>query len=271
MTDRDPPSGGGNGQAPLEAWRTPYEQLLAMGWGRFLGLVTALYLLIHLLFAGLYLLDPVGIGGTGSHLPLLLEAYFFSVETMATIGYGALYPLSLWVHAVMTLEALTGLILVALITGLAFARFARTPPGISFSPAGRLEPDGDDTWLVLELLNRRHGAIQEVTVALFWASDGDFSDPAGLEALPLELPAGLPLQGRLLLRHRLRRDHPLLGLPGCTGTPATEPSTAATGELLVCFSGIDAILERPIHCLQRYAASAITPRPPCPPPAPAAP
>ena len=153
----------------------------------------------------------------------------------------------------MTLEALTGLILVALITGLAFARFARTPPGISFSPAGRLEPDGDDTWLVLELLNRRHGAIQEVTVALFWASDGDFSDPAGLEALPLELPAGLPLQGRLLLRHRLRRDHPLL-LAGCGASAASD---AATGELLLCFSGIDAILERPIHCLQGYPSSAI--------------
>lgn len=253
MAERDLPSTPSGWRLPLEPWRTPYEQLLAMGWGTFLALVTALYLLIHLLFAGLYLLDPVGIGGTGSHLPLLLEAYFFSVETMATIGYGALYPLSLWVHVVMTLEALTGLILVALITGLAFARFARTPPGIHFSPTGRLQPDGDDTWLVLEVSNRRHGAIQEVTVALFWAADGDFSDPAALEPLPLLLPAGLPLQGRLLLRHRLRRDHPLL-LAGCGASAAGD---AATGELLLCFSGIDAILERPIHCLQRYPSSAI--------------
>lgn len=255
----DDPGGGGVARPP---WRHPYEQLLALRWRDFLGLVTALYLLIHLLFAGLYLLDPGGIGGTGSQLPLLLEAYFFSVETMATIGYGALYPLSLWVHVVMTLEALTGLILVALITGLAFARFARTPPVVGFQPTGRLEPRADGSWLVLELLNRRHSTVHEATVALFWSDDGDFSDPSQLEHLALEMPAGLPLQRQLLLRHRLRPDHPLL-----------RPGTS--GELLVCFSGIDAILERPVHCLQRYPASAITgclPSPsPCTPPAPGAP
>jgi inward rectifier potassium channel len=256
-----PQVAAGGWPAALEPWRNPYEQLLALRWRDFLGLVTALYLLIHLLFAGLYLLDPVGIGGTGSHLPLLLEAYFFSVETMATIGYGALYPLSLWVHVVMTAEALTGLILVALITGLAFARFARTPPGIGFSPTGRLEHHAEGSWLVLELLNRRHSTVHDVTVALFWSGNGDFSDPGQLEPLALELPVGLPLQRQLLLRHRLRSNHPLL--------------QSATGELLVCFSGIDAILERPVHSLQRYPASAIAsclPSPsPCTPPAPAAP
>jgi len=96
------------------------------------------YLLINLLFAGSYLLDHQGIGGTSDGMSLLAQAFFFSVETMATIGYGAVYPESVWVHVVMTAEALVGLLLVALITGLAFARFSRTTHSIRFSQRPRV-------------------------------------------------------------------------------------------------------------------------------------
>lgn len=232
-------------------WRQPYLLLVELSWWRFLALVTALYLLINLLFAGLYLLDPGGIGGAGGggkhgDLPVALGAFFLSVETLATIGYGSLYPDSLWVHLVTTSEAITGLILVALITGLAFARFARTPQSVEFGERARIEPLGGRACLVIRLHNSRPNTIFDVRVRAFW------QPPQGerqLQPLPLLTPDGLPLLDDLRLLHPLEPGGPLAAI-------GSEPA-AAGGELVVSFSGMDATLERPIHLVHRYPASAI--------------
>lgn len=232
----------------LPRWREPYLALIELSWPVFLALVTLVYLLIHLLFAGLYLLDPAGIGGTESTpLPLALQAYFFSVETMATIGYGALYPKTLWVHGVMTAEALVGLILVAVVTGLAFARFARTPQGIRFGKGVRIDHGEGGPSLVLELHNRRHTTLHHLHVRAFWSAQGPGTAEAQ-QLLPLGdlVPPGLPLEEQLVLRHPLNPDHALCGDPLPNG-----------GVLLVCCSAVDATLERPIHILHRYGAHEI--------------
>ncbi|TVS07595.1 MAG: potassium transporter [Cyanobium sp. PLM2.Bin73] len=228
-------------------WRQPYLLLVELSWWRFLALVTALYLLINLLFASLYLLDPAGIGGTGSSdLPLSLRAFFLSVETLATIGYGSLYPDSLWVHLVTTGEAITGLILVALITGLAFARFARTPQSVEFAEQARIEAHEGRACLVIRLHNSRPNTLFDVRVRVFWQPpDGDRQ----LQPLPLLTPDGLPLLDDLRLLHPLENGGPLVAI-------GRDPA-AGGGELLVSFSGMDATLERPIHLVHRYPASAI--------------
>jgi inward rectifier potassium channel len=228
-------------------WRQPYLLLVELSWWRFLALVTGLYLLINLLFAGLYLLDPAGIGGSGSSdLPLGLRAFFLSVETLATIGYGSLYPDSLWVHLVTTGEAITGLILVALITGLAFARFARTPLSVTFGERARIEAlDGRDC-LVIRLHNSRPNTLFDVRVRVFWQP---LEGERQLQPLPLLTPDGLPLLDDLRLLHPLENGGPLAAI-------GRDP-LAGGGELLVSFSGMDATLERPIHLVHRYPASAI--------------
>ena len=239
-SDQAPPP-----QRPWGGWRQPYLLLVELSWGRFLALVTALYLLINLLFAGLYLLDPSGIAGSDD-LPVALRAFFLSVETLATIGYGSLYPDSRWVHLVTTGEAITGLILVALITGLAFARFARTPRSVTFGERARIEAVDGRECLVIRLHNGRANTIFDVRVRAFW------QPPEGerqLQALPLLAPDGLPLQDDLLLLHPLEPGGPLSAI----GLEAA----LARGELLVSFSGMDATLERPIHVVHRYPASAI--------------
>lgn len=232
-------------------WRQPYLLLVELSWWRFLALVTGLYLLINLLFAGLYLLDPAGIGGGeggggGSDLPLTLRAFFLSVETLATIGYGSLYPDSLWVHLVTTGEAITGLILVALITGLAFARFARTPQSVEFAEQARIEAHEGRECLVIRLHNSRPNTLFDVRVRVFWQPP----DPdRQLRPLPLLTPDGLPLLDNLRLLHPLESGGPLAAI-------GRDPAVGV-GELLVSFSGMDATLERPIHLVHRYPASAI--------------
>lgn len=230
----------------LHPWREPYLLLLEVGWWGFIGLITVGYGLIHLLFAGLYLLDPAGIGGTTDTMPLLLEAFFFSVETMATIGYGALHPVSLWVHAVSTAEALTGLILVALITGLAFARFARTPHNLSFGPTASIETVEGREQLVLVLLNRRRSVIHDLRAQLFWSPASSTEDPSQWQELPLLLPRGLPLIRTMRLVHPLESG-PLQNLLG----------SPTDGVLLVSATGVDATLERPTHAWHCYTTAMI--------------
>ena len=226
-------------------WRQPYLLLVELSWWRFLALVTGLYLLINLLFAGLYLLDPAGIGGSDD-LPVSLRAFFLSVETLATIGYGSLYPDSLWVHLVTTGEAITGLILVALITGLAFARFARTPQSVEFAGQARIEAHEGRECLVIRLHNSRPNSLFDVRVRVFWQPQ---QGERQLRPLPLLTPDGLPLLDDLRLLHPLENGGPL-------ATIDRDPA-AGGGELLVSFSGMDATLERPIHLVHRYPASAI--------------
>jgi inward rectifier potassium channel len=228
------------GAAPAD-WRQPYLLLIEASWPRFLLMVTLAYGLIHVLFAALYLLDADGIGGLSPQMALPLQAFFFSVETMATIGYGSVYPRSHWVHAVMTLEALSGLILVALITGLAFARFARTPRSIRFAERVQVRRLDGTPALLIDLHNERRAPIFDVRVQAVWRCH----DRDGLprhEVLPLQLPDGLPLQERLTLVHHL--------------DPAGDLSQRQGG-LLVTFSGVDATLERPIHAAHHYPAEEI--------------
>lgn len=235
-----PDEAADQGAAPAD-WRQPYLLLIEASWPRFLLLVTLAYGLIHVLFAGLYLLDVDGIGGLSPRMALPLQAFFFSVETMATIGYGAVYPQSHWVHAVMTLEALAGLILVALITGLAFARFARTPRCIRFAERVQLRVLDGSPALLIDLHNERRTPIFDVRVQAVWS----WNDSDGLprhEPLPLQLPDGLPLHQRLTLVHHL---DPASDLP------------QRPGELLVTFCGVDAGLERPVHAAHHYPAEEI--------------
>ncbi|MFM7649248.1 MAG: hypothetical protein ACKO50_14520, partial [Cyanobium sp.] len=72
-------------------WREPYLLALALPWPAFLGLIAMAYLALNLLFAGLYLLEPTGLGGTAGPRTSLAEAFFFSVQTLGSIGYGALH------------------------------------------------------------------------------------------------------------------------------------------------------------------------------------
>lgn len=234
-------------------WRQPYLLLIEASWPRFLLLVTGLYLLIHLLFTALYLVDPAGIGGLSEQMALPLQAFFFSVETMATIGYGALYPLSHWVHLVMTAEALGGLLFLALITGLAFARFERFPASITFAPRAPLGQRRDHSCLLLELRNARPSTLQGVAVRAFWCEP----DGAGLiryQPLELDHPDDIPLEAGLDLRLALPlpAEGPLAGLK----TPATRLPPGC-GDLLLTVRATDATLERPVHASHRYGPDAL--------------
>lgn len=108
-----------------------YHYLLGMAWGRFLVLILVLYVAFNVLFAGLYTAGGDCINASDPDSFLL--AFSFSVQTMASLGYGAMHPTTPWSHLVTIVEAFLGLIVTAMVTGLMFAKFARPAGRIGFS------------------------------------------------------------------------------------------------------------------------------------------
>ena len=117
----------------LEKWeyRDAYQWLLALSWPQFVALIAAVYIILNLIFAAIYALGGNCIAGMtpGSYF----EAFFFSVQTLATVGYGHWYPQTLSGHIVTTIEIIVGMFGLAVMTGLIFVRFSRPAARIVFS------------------------------------------------------------------------------------------------------------------------------------------
>jgi len=125
-----------------------YYELMEMRWRTFVGVVTAAFVALNLLFGAVYALMP---GAIDSMPPgSLFYGFFFSVETIATVGYGNMAPRTVAGHAVAVVEILTGLFLTATLTGLIFQRFARPRDGMMFS----------DKLVVVEIDGRRLAMIR---------------------------------------------------------------------------------------------------------------
>ncbi len=140
-------------------WRDPYHLLLTIPWSGFLALTTLGYFATNALFALIYLAggDCIANARHGS----FSDAFFFSVQTMDTIGYGAMYPRTFYANMVVTLEALIGLLGVAMGTGLAFARFSRPTARVTFSSVAVIAPYNGVPTLMFRTANQRRNQILE--------------------------------------------------------------------------------------------------------------
>ncbi|MFS6826902.1 ion channel [Cyanobium sp. ATX-6F1] len=230
-------------------WREPYHLMLAIPWPGFVGLIAASYLALNLAFALLYLLDPGGIGGVPGGGPAgFAEAFFFSVQTLGSIGYGVLHPASLWVNLVVTLEALGGLIFIAVTTGLAFARFSRSRARILFSEVATIEPWNGVPTLTFRIANVRRNGILDGRMRLYLALEELSSEGFRLRRLvPLTLLREQSIHFQLMwtLMHTIDDQSPLQG-------HTAESLAARHGELLVAFQGVDETLQSPVHARWTY-------------------
>jgi inward rectifier potassium channel len=130
----------GINRAPV---RDLYHTLLRVKTFEFMGLLMGFYFMINLLFAwGYTLCGPTALEGASreSEARHFLDAFFFSVQTFATIGYGKITPSGILANSLVTLEALTGLLGVAMATGLLFARFSRPTARVIFSDVALIAP-----------------------------------------------------------------------------------------------------------------------------------
>ena len=138
-----------------------YHSWLRARWRVALGAVTVLYLLVNCLFAAAYL----AVGGVENLGPRSYgDAFFFSVQTIATIGYGHMVPISLAANALVTLESLIGLLGVAMVTGLMFAKFARPTARVMWSEVAVVAPFEKIPSLMFRVANERGNQVVEAQV-----------------------------------------------------------------------------------------------------------
>ena len=112
--------------------RDPYHLAVTLTWPQFLAAMLLFYLAVNVAFAILYLLAP---GSVAHALPYnFFDAFFFSIETLATVGYGEMYPATPYGHVVVATEIVSGLGFTAILTGLTFVRFSRPRAKFIFAP-----------------------------------------------------------------------------------------------------------------------------------------
>lgn len=232
-----------------------YHSLLTMTWTRFLGWLTASYLLINALFAVAYLVcgaSALQTPPTGMPEGRFLQAFFFSVETFATIGYGNVYPVGVASNVIMTLEALVGLLGVALATGIIFARFSRPTARIRFSRFAVIAPYRGVSAFEFRIVNERRNEIVQlearVLLIRFEWIDGEHTRVFHDLALERRHVVFFPLSWTIV--HPIDETSPLHGV-----TP--EQLAESHTEFLVLLTGMDDIFSQTVHARSSYSASEV--------------
>jgi inward rectifier potassium channel len=237
--------------APPAGLRDLYHWLLAVpGWVA-LALIVAAYLFVNVLFALAYL----AVGGVQNLPPgSFFDAFFFSVQTMGTIGYGAMYPVSRAAHAVVVAESIAGLLSTAVATGLVFARFSQIRPRVVFSSRLAIGPiDGVPT-LMIRVGNARRGRIVDVSFRATLARTTRSAEGVAIYRsvdLPLVRSVAPALARSWMVLHRIDAASPLAG----DSPPSLE---AAEGELTLSVAGTDENSMQPVHAQHTWLHRSIT-------------
>jgi inward rectifier potassium channel len=152
------------GQA-FELGGDAYFALITRPWWQFFIAVAVYVLVINAIFGGLYLLDPGGV--SNSRIGSFEDAFFFSVQTLATIGYGTMAPETTYAHVIVTFESILGVLAVGSFAGLAFARLSRPTARVLFSDKLVIRPRNGTPHLQFRMANWRTNVIVEATLRVY--------------------------------------------------------------------------------------------------------
>jgi inward rectifier potassium channel len=223
-----------------------YHRTLTISWPRFLAVSLAVYLAINSVFAALYLLQP---GSINNARPgAITDAFFFSVETIATIGYGVMSPATVYANMLMTVESACGLLLVALTTGLVFARFSRPTARVLFSNVAVVGPYNGVPTLSIRLANQRRTQMlaAEVTMTLVrdeMSEEGELTRRFYDLKLTRDRSPVFALTFRVM--HPIEGDSPLYGMN-------YEKLAEQHAEIVVIAGGVDETLAQPVNARTSY-------------------
>jgi inward rectifier potassium channel len=227
-------------------WRDTYHLILTLSWPGFAAVVFSIYLLINVLFAALYMLNPHAIAemAPGS----FLAAFFFSVETLATVGYGHMYPETFYGHLIAMLEIMVGMFGLAVITGLIFVRFSRPTARMHFSKVAVIAPFDGTPNLMIRVANLRHQAMVEpefrmILLRSVVTAEGD--DVRRFNSLKLEFDRLITFPAVLTVRHRIDEQSPLFGM-----TPADFQRLDF--RIVASIVGVDTVIVAPVESFGDY-------------------
>jgi inward rectifier potassium channel len=228
-----------------------YHHTLTLPWWAYIVIGVASYLALNFIFAGLYLMDSAGIDRArpGS----FADAFFFSIQTMATIGYGVLTPVGTYANLLVTAETMVSLVFITFITGITFARFSRPTARVMFTRFATVSNYNGVPTFSVRLANARRNQILEADVAITLLRNEQTS-----EGLRMRRFYDLVLARRhtpifslsFTAMHTIDQASPLYG---CTKASLE----AEQAEFLVTVTGIDETMSQTIHARISYQADEI--------------
>lgn len=233
----------------------PYHALLTMSWRGFFGVTALFYFGANLLFASAYMLCGPGslsVPESAGIESRFLQAFFFSIHTLATIGYGTISPVGLAANVIVSIESFIGLFGLALCTSLLFARFSRPTARILFSDRAVIAPYRDVTAFEFRIANARHNQIIELEAKALFARFEEVDGRALRRFYPLNLERDkvvfFPLSWTIV--HPIDETSPLYGM-------SPEDLRNTRGEFLVLLTGFDETFSQTVHARSSYMADEV--------------
>lgn len=227
-------------------WRDLYNWILSLTWSQFALFLAVVYLVVNAIFAGLYTIGD-GIEGMPPHS--FLDAFFFSTETLATVGYGHMYPRTLYAHIVSTVEIVDGMFFLAMMTGIIFVRFSRPRPGIEFSNTLVIAPFKGQPTLMLRVANLRDRSLVEAEFRIMFMRDEPIENDEQFRhfyMLKLHFDRVISFPAALTLRHAIDTSSPLFG--------ETLETLAASGARFVAsVNAIETVIPAPVQTQREYS------------------
>jgi len=236
---------------PRRFWDDVFHRLMRLSWPALLGMFASIFLCFNLLFAGLYRIDHTGIAVAREELavPEFWRDFFFSIHTVATIGYGNMYPADILTNVVVVVEITLGILYFALTTGIAFARFSRPTARILFSRVALVrDVDGVPT-LMLRAANQRHNMLYSAEAKVSVLVDGSVGGIRMRRFVDLKLARATNPSFALtwLIMHPIDADSPL-----ASWLEGRGPGHDA--EVIVVLSGTDEVSGQVVHGRWAYCA-----------------
>jgi inward rectifier potassium channel len=230
--------------------RDAYHSLLRMRWPGVLVTIASLFLAANAIFALLYMSSG---GITGAREGSFRDAFFFSAQTIGTVGYGAMYPVSTAANLLVVAESIVGVILTALATGIVFARFSQTTSMLVFTSKVCIAPMDDIPTLMLRVGNDRQSTIFEAQIRVIITRTEKTKEGVlfyRMVDLPLVRERSLALSRSWTVMHQIDEKSPLYGM-----TP--ESCDVHEVEITASVVGTDDTSLQPVHARRRYEAKSI--------------
>lgn len=236
----------------LNTMRSIYVDLIKMSWKRFLAYVVVFYISVNLIFGLIYfLIGPEQIHVSSEHgmWYQYAECVSFSVQTLATVGYGVLNPKTLTANFISSVEALFGILVFAIVTGLSYSRFSRPTSRYKFSDRAIIAPYQNINSLQVRVANLRDSNLVEIEATFMLAMDVDDNGTNRRVFLNLPLERSkiyyLPLSWTIV--HPINSESPLFN-------KTAEDLKLANAELLVMVKAHDDAYAQTIHGNTSYIA-----------------
>jgi inward rectifier potassium channel len=229
---------------------SPFYWMIAMPWWGFFSLITAVFFGINLIFAWLYMLcgaDALYMSTPNPIADPFWRAFFFSIETLSTIGYGHIAPTNMAAHVVSSLEAFLSLVFAALITGVLFARFSKPVSKILWSETALIAPYKEGTGFMFRITNGYRNEIIDINAQVSFSR---FEMVNGKKmrrfySLPLERSTVAFFSLAWTVVHPITPESPLWGV---TQADLLE----GEAEFLVVIHGLDDLLFQKVHARGSY-------------------